>query len=104
MMPSRTIAIPAARPLPKSSPLGEPGDDVEAEGAGADEGADDDHREDQDDALVRREQQRRAGTSGNWTFQSSWRSVEPAAVAASMTVVETARMPASTSRMTGGAA
>ncbi len=31
--------------------------------------------------------------SGSWTFQSSWREVEPAAVAASTTVTGTARMP-----------
>ena len=42
--------------------------------------------------------------SGSWTFQSSWRSVEPAAVAASTAVRETSRIPESTSRMTGGTA
>ena len=41
---------------------------------------------------------------GSWTFHSSWRSVDPADRAASRTVGETARMPASTSRMTGGTA
>ena len=51
--------MPAARPLPKSSRLGEARDDVVAEGPAADEAADDDHREDEHDPLVRGEQQRR---------------------------------------------
>ena len=42
--------------------------------------------------------------SGSRTFQSTCRSVEPAAIAASTIVVETPRIPASTSRMTGGTA
>ena len=42
--------------------------------------------------------------NGSWTFQSSCRSLDPAAVAASTTVGDTLRMPASTSRTTGGIA
>ena len=41
---------------------------------------------------------------GSWTFQSSCRAVAPDAVAASITVAGTPRIPTSTSRMTGGSA
>ena len=61
MMPSSTIDDAGGQALAEVLALGEPGDDVEAERAGTDERADDDHREDHDDALVRREQQRPPG-------------------------------------------
>ena len=94
---------PGNKPHPEVGALGESGNDVVAERAGADETADDDiARTRTMPWFTARSNDFRE--SGSWTFQSNCRSVEPAAVAASTTVVETPRMPASTSRMTGGAA
>ena len=102
MMPSSTIAIPAARPLPKLLPWENPVDDVEAERARADQC----RRRRPSTAPGRCPGSRRAAGRwrdiGSWTFQSSCRRVEPDAVAASMTVAGTVRIPTSTSRITGG--
>ena len=57
--------MPAASPSPKKSRCAKPATTSIAQRAGADQAADDDHREDQDDALVRGEQERPRATGSS---------------------------------------
>ena len=90
-------------PCPKSSPLGEPRDDVVARAPRPDEAPTTTIARTMTIPWLAASSSARRD-SGSWTFQSSWRAVEPAEVAASTTCGETDRMPTSTSRMTGGTA